>query len=301
MNNIVLLFLCLLLGMLLRITHRIPDNSHNALNAFIIHISLPALIILQIHNVTLHAQLLLSVAMPWIMFALGVSFFWILSARLNFSRGTTGALMLAGGLANTSFVGLPMIEAFFGAPSMATGILIDQLGTYLVLSTLGIAVAAIYSSGSNSMAAVLKRIAVFPPLLALIVAFALMPFEFPGWANDALKRLGDTLAPLALVSVGLQLRFDQTQGIKAALALGLTFKLLLAPAILAILYFSIARTGNDVARVTLFEAAMGPQIGGAIVAIQHGLNPPLVSLMVGVGITLSFITLPLWSQLLHQL
>jgi malate permease and related proteins len=46
---------------------------------------------------------------------------------------------------------------------------------------------------------------------------------------------------------------------------------------------------------------MGPQIGGAIVAIQHGLNPPLVSLMVGVGITLSFITLPLWSQLLHQL
>ena len=48
------------------------------------------------------------------------------------------ALMLAGGLANTSFVGLPMIEAFFGAPSMATGILIDQLGTYLVLSTLGI-------------------------------------------------------------------------------------------------------------------------------------------------------------------
>jgi predicted permease len=67
------------------------------------------------------------------------------------------------------------------------------------------------------------------------------------------------------------------------------------------LYFSIARTGDDVARVTLFEAAMGPQIGGAIVAIQHDLNPPLVSLMVGVGITLSFITLPLWSQLLHQL
>jgi predicted permease len=104
-----------------------------------------------------------------------------------------------------------------------------------------------------------------------------------------------------LFSVGLQLRFDQTRGIKTALALGLAFKLLLAPAVLALLYFSFARTGDDVARVTLFEAAMGPQIGGAIVAIQHGLNPPLVSLMVGVGITLSFITLPLWSQLLHQL
>jgi malate permease and related proteins len=43
-----------------------------------------------------------------------------------------------------------MAEAFFGAPSMATGILIDQLGTYLVLSTLGITVATIYSAGTES-------------------------------------------------------------------------------------------------------------------------------------------------------
>ena len=52
--------------------------------------------------------------------------------------------MLVGGLANTSFVGLPMIEAFYGTADLPIGILIDQLGTYLVLSTLGIAVAAYY-------------------------------------------------------------------------------------------------------------------------------------------------------------
>jgi hypothetical protein len=65
--------------------------------------------------------------------------------------------------------------------------------------------------------------------------------------------------------------------------------------------FAASRTGEEVTRVTLFEAAMGPQIGGAIVAAQHGLNPPLVSLMVGVGISLSFLTLPLWSYALHHL
>jgi malate permease and related proteins len=301
MNNIVLLFVCLLLGMGLRAAKKTPENAHLALNAFIIHISLPALIILQIHNVKLHTSLLYSIAMPWLMFALGVWFFWALSARLKFSRETTGALMLAGGLANTSFVGLPMIEAFFGAPSMATGILIDQLGTYLVLSTLGIAVAAIYSAGTESKVAIFKRIILFPPLIALAVAFALMPFDFPSWVADALKRLGDTLAPLALVSVGLQLRFDQTSGLKTALATGLGFKLLLAPAVLALLYFGILGTTEETTRVTLFEAAMGPQIGGAIVAVQHGLNPPLVSLMVGLGISLSFLTLPLWSYALHQI
>ena len=104
-----------------------------------------------------------------------------------------------------------------------------------------------------------------------------------------------------LFSVGLQLRFDQAKGLRSALATGLCFKLLLAPAVLALFYSGILGRTEEITRVTLFEAAMGPQIGGAIVAIQHGLNPPLVSLMVGVGISLSFLTLPLWSYVLHQL
>jgi len=198
MNNIVLLFVCLLLGIALRVTQRFHDHAHLSLNSFIIHISLPALIILQIHSVSLRPEHLLSIAMPWIMFSLGVGFFRMLSARLNFSRETTGALMLSGGLANTSFVGLPMIEAFFNASSLATTILIDQLGTYLVLSTLGVTVATIYSANSDSRAAILKRIIAFPPLLALIAAFAFIPFELPSWISELLKRLSDTLAPLAL-------------------------------------------------------------------------------------------------------
>src|SRR6266436_303421 len=262
MNNIVLLFVCLLLGMGLRAAKKVPENAHLALNAFIIHISLPALIILQIHSVKLHTSLLFSIAMPWLMFSLGVWFFWALSARLKFTRETTGALMLSGGLANTSFVGLPMIEAFFNASSLATTILIDQLGTYLVLSTLGVTVATIYSANSDSRAAILKRIIAFPPLLALIAAFAFIPFELPSWISELLKRLSDTLAPLALVSVGLQLRFDQAKGIESALATGLGFKLLLAPAVLALLYSGILGRTEEITRVTLFEAAMGPQIGG---------------------------------------
>jgi malate permease and related proteins len=44
----------------------------------------------------------------------------------------------------------------------------------------------------------------------------------------------------------------------------------------------------------VFEAAMAPMIGGAVVAAQHRLDPELTTLMVGVGIPLSFLTLPLW-------
>ena len=46
---------------------------------------------------------------------------------------------------------------------------------------------------------------------------------------------------------------------------------------------------------------MAPQIGAAIVALDHDLDPQLVTLMVGIGTPLSFLTLPLWSQLLHRI
>ena len=46
---------------------------------------------------------------------------------------------------------------------------------------------------------------------------------------------------------------------------------------------------------------MAPQIGGSIVAIQYGLNAPLISLMVGVGTVLSFITLPIWWHIFEPL
>ncbi|HKM71481.1 MAG TPA: AEC family transporter [Stellaceae bacterium] len=298
MANLLTLFVCLAAGVVLRRTGRLPENSHSVLNTFIINISLPALTLAQIHGVHLQSALAYSVAMPWAMFILGAAFFWTVARLLKLSAATTGGLMLVGGLANTSFVGLPMIEAFYGHSEMAVGIVIDQLGTYLVLSTLGIAIAAIYSEGAASAREIAKRIVTFPPLLALLLAVALYRVDYPGWLSTVLVRLGDTLAPLALVSVGFQLRLTAIEENGAALAAGLAFKLCIAPLLLTVLYVGVLRATGRVVQVTLFESAMGPQIGGSIIAIQYGLNPPLVTLMVGIGIALSFLTAPMWWYLL---
>jgi hypothetical protein len=299
MSNIILLFVCMAIGMMLRKSGRLPDNSHLVLNTFIIYISLPALTLVQIHGVRLQPALLYAVAMPWLLFLLGTIFFWSIARAMKLTPQTTGGLMLTGGLANTSFVGLPMIAAFYGTSGMATGILIDQLGTYLVLSTVGVTIAALYSTRKSSGGEIAKRICTFPPFIALLVALLALPFTYPQWLTDVLNRLGDTLVPLALVSVGLQLRLDQFDGIKAPLAIGLVFKLLLGPLVLTLVYIELLRASGNVIQITLFESAMGPQIGASIVAIQHGLNPPLITLLVGIGITLSFLTLPMWWYVLQ--
>jgi len=69
MGNIVLLFVCLAIGMALRKSGRAPADAHVALNMFIIHVSLPAVTLLQVHKIVLQPALAYSIAMPWLLFA----------------------------------------------------------------------------------------------------------------------------------------------------------------------------------------------------------------------------------------
>ncbi|MCD8491891.1 MAG: hypothetical protein LRY51_08325 [Geovibrio sp.] len=69
--------------------------------------------------------------------------------------------MLSGGLGNTSFVGFPMINAFYGEELIGIGVLCDQ-GSFFVLSTLGIMVAAKYASGRVSSWEIVQKVLMFP-------------------------------------------------------------------------------------------------------------------------------------------
>ena len=147
MANFTLILVCLGLGVALRMSGRLPEGAHLTLNAVIVNVALPALAFASVRRLEFDAALLFAVAMPWLVFALGAGFFLLVSRALGFSRATTGGLVLTGALGNTSFVGLPMIETFFGRDAMQVGLVIDQLGSYLVLSTLGLVAAAAFSGG----------------------------------------------------------------------------------------------------------------------------------------------------------
>ena len=280
---------------------RLPENTSAVLNAFIIHVSLPALTLLHVHEMKFDTSLIFPVAMAWIMFGVGTVFFRMARLWTGWSPQTIGGLILTGSLANTSFVGLPMIEAYYGSNDgeLAIGLLIDQLGTYMVLCTLGVFIAVTYSAGNLTFPTMAKKIFLFPPFIALAFAFLLLPLEYPDWLKGTLSRLGGTLTPLALMSVGFQLQMEAIHGRLNSLAYGLGYKLILGPALILGLFVGIFGAAGHSIQITVFEAAMAPQIGGAIVAMEHKLDAQLVTLMVGIGIPLSFLTLPVWWYLLQ--
>lgn len=298
MANIILMIVCLLAGMVLRWTGRFPETTPAAFNGYVIHVALPAAALLYLHNIVLDSSMIMTPLMPWLLFLLAWGCFALLGRLLNLPRKTVGALVLLGGLGNTSFVGLPMIEAYYGKELLGVGILADQLGTFMVLSTLGVLVASIYSSGNPSLRDMPRKVLFFPPFQALVLALILRPALFPEWATLVLRKLADTVTPLALVSVGFQLRMTPLSGLKLRLAAGLGYKLLFAPALLTLFYLGLLGLRGPAIQVTLFEAAMAPMITAGIVAIDHDLDPPLVTLLLGIGIPLSFVTLALWAAIL---
>jgi predicted permease len=301
MANFGLILVCLLLGIILRRTKRLPASAPATLNGFILTISLPAIALLSLHEVALNRHLLFPIGMAWLLFALAVSFFWLVSRLMGWHRRALGALILTGGLGNTSFVGFPLLTALYGAGAIQTGILTDQPGSFFVLSSLGVFTAASLASRSASFGGIIRSLLRFPPFIAMLAALALHPVPYPPALREILEKLSATLIPLALVSVGLQMDLKPAllRQYGTELVTGLLFKLALGPALIALLYVGILGAHGEMIQITLVQAAMAPMITGAILASDYDLEPELANLMVAVGIPLSLVTVPLWAHWLR--
>ncbi|MDO9183652.1 MAG: AEC family transporter [Bacteriovorax sp.] len=306
MDNFIVIFVCLLAGFFCKRLKNFPASSGFALNSFIIHLSLPALILSQVPNLIqtldFHGRWWLPVSMPWLTFLFSFLFFVIIGKKLNWTRAKIGALILTAGLGNTSFVGFPILEALIGPHAIPIGVMVDQPGTFLVLSTLGIIVASFFSGVQVSLKVIAKKIFSFPPFIALIISiiWVLTGFKGSEVLAPAFNKIASTLVPLALFTVGFQLSFDFKILKKRAfaLSLGLSFKLLFLPAIFSYLYIKILNAYDLTVQVTIIESAMATMITSAIVATEFNLDTELANLMVGIGIPLSLISVPIWNYFL---
>lgn len=277
-----------------------PKNGYHALNQFVISLALPALVLYYIPKVTLSKDLLYPLGVAWIGFLLSFLFFYFLGKRLGWSNRLIGCLVITAGLGNTSFVGFPIIQALFGKEGLKTAILVDQPGTFVVMATLGIATAGFFSKGTASLSEISKKIVLFPPFIAFVIACCMKVFklDFMPIFESVFQKLGATISPVALVAVGLQLQFDKRSKHWKFLSLGLLFKLLITPLFFFMTYKYIFHGQGLSVDVSIVESAMAPMITGAIVASSYGLKPKLSSMMVGFGIPLSFVTLAFWSFIL---
>lgn len=291
--NFILILLCLLAGQLLRHVDSFPKEGHKALNTFIIYIALPAVAFRYVPLIEWSASIVWPFLSQFLVFGIALLAVWFFSKIKPIDTTTRGALLLTMGLSNTSFVGFPLVETWYGSDAIKIALLSDQ-GAFFVLSILGIGYATWYAEGHVSARYLMKRIVTFPPFIAFLIAIYLSRMPLPEWWNTLMEKLSAPLVPLALVSVSLQISFKEPFNRWSELGYALVVKLLLAPAVVMFLLAVFSNLPSIYFKITVFEAAMAPMVTAYVVASQFRLNSGLAGYIVGVGILLSLFTTAGW-------
>ena len=298
MSALLLLFVCLLLGVLVARLARPPAGIVQGINWWVLNVALAALVLELIPKLKFNADLWFVVAAMWLTFGGAWLLFGLLGPRLGWSRQRTGSLILVCGLGNTAYMGYPMVQALHGKAGLALAVVADQLGAFPVLASAGIVVASLYSGRTPQLRPMLRRVFSFPPFLALLLGIAVGRLGgWPEWLDGVFAPIGATLTPLALFSVGLQFKFHPGQRQLGAAAWGLGWKLLLAP-LLCWLMGTAAGVEGLVLTVGVLQAAMAPMVSAAILADEYELDPALANTVLGAGIVLSLLTVPLANYLM---
>ncbi|MEE2742687.1 MAG: AEC family transporter, partial [Bdellovibrionota bacterium] len=229
MSSWVFIFFYLFIGLLFRKLDCLPEKTSSALNKVIINLCLPALVINQMSDFDFQADHFFALFLHWVLLGLLFLIVLALSKTLNLDKKTTGCLLLLVPLGNTSFLGYPMVESFFGQRYLAYGIIYDQLGSFLALSIYAPLILNFYSSKKDIRTmGLLKKVVFFPPFLALVFSLLFGSYLSHPSVEGLLNPFSKGIIPLAMVSVGLQLD-HRLRKQKGMLFLGLFLKMVMAP------------------------------------------------------------------------
>ena len=293
METVFPFFVLLLIGMALQHIHIFPAETDKTLNLYVIYVALPALILQQVPKLNFSGNILAPFIMPWLVLVFSALSVLLLCKVMRWSRETTGSLLLMVPLGNTSFLGIPMVERFFGSTGVPYAILYDQFGTFLALSSYGSLILALYGSGIKpTPLAVVKKTILFPPFIALVAALYLHGVTLPIWLHTLFAMTAKSMVPVVMVAIGFQMRLLMPRDELIPLTAALTLRLLITPVVFLsackMLHFSAPAV-----QVSLLETAMPPMVTAGALASIAGLKPRLSSALAAYGILASFFTLPL--------
>lgn len=295
MENFILIILCVSLGIIVRWRHIVKKDPHKGINVWLLYVALPALALRFIPEIKWSIEAIFPAIAPLVAWCGAIVFTNLYARKTKIDADTKLALLITSGLGNTAFLGFPMIAAYYGVENIRFAIIYDQV-TFLFFSTVVITLIMNRKSGSKAtLKEVLKKVFTFPTFVATLTAIVLTQIIHIDYSSiyPFLDKLVATLSPLALFSIGMQIRFKNFREEFRNISFGMLYKLIIAPTIILLLSLAFGNTGT-LAKITVFETAMPTHVTASILAGEFDLNPKLCNLMVGCGILVGFITTAMW-------
>jgi len=268
-ENLFSVILYFSLGYITRKIGLFNEEKSKVLIDFILYISFPALVIYNVYYLRFGIDIVYVLITGWLVIVFSILFSFIVGKFLKLDRNRLAAFVMMSSFGNTSFLGFPYQLAFFG----------EEVS---------------YGSGKGANIDI-KKALIFPPFVVLILSLLIKPInlEIPEFILRSLNMLGLTVIPLALFSVGTNLKFSNLRKEKNTIALVLLIKMIIVPICVVFLLKFLGIEFSTVWKSGILEIAMPPMVLASILVMGSGLNKDIATGSVAIGIILSFLTVPL--------
>ncbi|MFX0051560.1 MAG: AEC family transporter [Candidatus Hodarchaeota archaeon] len=208
MSNILIIIfpiVCMfVIGVILRQINLFNQDDANILIKLVFYVSLPALILKTIPNVSITLNFLvlplIGVFTIIIMFIISI----LVLNLLDLEKKTAGVFIIGTMILNLGF-NVPFVIAAYGDEGFARASFLD-IGNILLTLSLTYYLAQRFGSSSETPPPVFnKKLLTSPPLIALIIAvgFNFTQITFDPIIMDVLELLSALLTPLLMISIGI--------------------------------------------------------------------------------------------------
>ncbi len=249
----------------------------------LVFVLLPVVVFFTVIDLEVTANVGAGLAFGWIERIVVFLLAWLIGTRvLRLERSSTGALVAAVVMANTGYLGIPVVALLLGGDQIGLAVTWDVVVTPPAMLILGFAAGAAFGTRAGDSGG--ERLKAFfvrnPPLYALILALILPESLNPSWGPELAEVLALAMAPIGFFALGVNLlREHDEEGIRifpppltAPVATAVFLRVIFAPA----LVFLLAKVIIDVPDAFLVEAGMASGINALAVAHLFGLNMRIV-------------------------
>ena len=297
LNVTIPLFALVLCGYLAARYHILPDNAVPALNTFVLYFALPCMLFRVASGPAFSEILNLPVFFAYMVTGLVVLAIFAATVRFVMGEGVREAAFaaIAAAWSNWGYMGIALIPQLLGQAALAPLIAAGMADLIVVISA-GLALASLENHGRGGgdapLTGALIGIAGNPLIWAVIVggAFAALEMRLPSAADQFTLLLGQAAGPVALFTIGVSLYRPGTRAWRADVLLITGVKLLLHPALAALVTIYAFHLRPLEVRTLVLMAAL--PVGGTVFlfAERQAANAERVAASILVSTALAFVS-----------
>lgn len=283
-------FLTVSLAYLLKRAGLFSEEHSRVLVNYVLYFALPILSFKTTHDLGFSLEVAWVTLGAWLVIIFSLLTAYLVGVALKLNSSDLKTLTLISAFGNTAFLGYPYSFTYFGEEGLRYAVIYDSMGSFLAVSSIGFLIL----SGRLD----LKSLFFFPPFLGLLLGFLLKGYQLPEPFWKFVDFSLASLLPVVLFSLGLSLEFSRILKEGRLLLVTLTLKMFLSP-VFALFFLKLLPINALAYKVSVIESAMPTMVTASVLVLKFGLNHNLALASAGLGIVISFFTIPLWVYILR--